>query len=182
MGLAPVSISGGVQQLCAVHRHDGGPLVCLLLYIVWWLFFSRLQGRERWLVPVIAIAAAAVAVMLVQKKVGTAVWTYGIPVCMTVLTAWLTNTRKHQPEHFRTTALLAACCWFGFLAVRLEGFDGSYLPELRWRWTPTSEEELLAADQGSAQGTAQAAAADYTLQPSDWPTIAGRAATAASPA
>jgi len=150
-----------------------GPLVCLLLYIVWWLFFSRLQGRERWLTPVIAIAGAAVVAMLVHKNVRTATWIYGIPVCMTVLTAWLTITRKHQPAHFRTTALLAACCWFGFLAVRLEGFDGSYLPELRWRWTPTSEEALLAADQGSAQGTAQAAAADYTLQPSDWPYYRG---------
>lgn len=161
-----------------------GPLVCLLLYVIWWLFFSRLQGRERWLTPVIAAAAAAIVVLLVEKKVGTAAWTYGIPICLTVLTAWLTITRRHEAAHFRTTAFLAAGCWLWLLAVRLDGFDGSYLPELSWRWTPTSEEALLATDQATAQAatankTAKPeqskplVATNYTLQPSDWPVYRG---------
>lgn len=177
-----------------------GPLVCLLAYVAWWLFLSRLQGRERWLTPGIAAVAAAVVVMLVQKKVGIAVWTYGIPVCLTLLTAWLTLTKQHHAEHFRTTALLAAGCWVWLLAVRLDGLDGSYLPELSWRWTPSSEEALLLDDQRrdaakALDKTAKsselalqntdplhaaanppsklAVATDYALQPSDWPAYRG---------
>ncbi len=183
----------------------GGPLLCLLAYVIWWLFLSRLQGRERWLTPVISAVAATVVVLLVQKKVGTAAWTYGIPICLTVLTAWLTITRQHQATHFRTTALIAVTSWLWLLAVRLDGFDGSYLPELAWRWTLSSEEALLLDDErrpaAKAEGKPALAAdsallntnplstnplnaavnptskptvaADYALQPSDWPVYRG---------
>lgn len=179
-GLLLFQFQGEYNNFIRFIAMMAGPLVCLLAYLIWWLFLSRLQGRERWLTPVIAAAAAAVVVMLVQKKVGTAAWTYGIPVCLTVLTVWLTITRQHQPAHFRMTAILAAGCWLGLLAMRLDGFDGSYLPELSWRWSPTKEEALLAADQAAAankpaqlEQSKPALAADYAIQPSDWPHYRG---------
>ncbi len=57
-GLILFQVQGEYNNFIRFVAMMAGPLLCLLGYVVWWLFFSRLQGRERWLTPLIAIVAA----------------------------------------------------------------------------------------------------------------------------
>jgi outer membrane protein assembly factor BamB len=127
-----------------------GAYVSALLIVVWWLFFSRARWYER--LGALAAMALAVAVMrsLLDKSIiggamGNLTYVLAFPLMALALVAWAFGTRRHSVAvRLATlpTAMLLAC---GLLTLlRTDGVGGETMFQLRWRWTPTAEERLLA--------------------------------------
>jgi outer membrane protein assembly factor BamB len=135
----------------------GGAAVSMLggvgvgvLVILWWLFFSRARWSER----LAAVALMAVGVAAVSRFVhpsisnammGMMLPFYSIPVLSLTLVAWALLARSLSGAARYATmglAILAACA--AFTLVRTDGITGDAESQLRWRWTPTAEERLLA--------------------------------------
>jgi outer membrane protein assembly factor BamB len=124
--------------------------VSALLIVVWWLAFSRARWYER--LGALAAMALAVAVMrpvldrsIVGGAMGNLTYVLAFPLMSLALVAWAFGTRRHSvPVRLATlpTAMLLAC---GFLTLlRTDGIGGETMFQLRWRWTQTAEERLLA--------------------------------------
>jgi outer membrane protein assembly factor BamB len=62
-----------------------------------------------------------------------------------------------------------AVVWSIFLLLRLDGFDGRYMPEIAWRWSPTAEQKLLAKEATGAPLSDSA----WEPQNAQWPGFRG---------
>jgi outer membrane protein assembly factor BamB len=124
--------------------------VSALLIVVWWLAFSRARWYER--LGALAAMALAVAVTrpLIDKSIaggamGNLQYGLALPVMSVALVAWASGTRRRSATVRLASlpaAMLLAC---GLLTLlRTDGIGGSTMFQLRWRWTPTAEERLLA--------------------------------------
>jgi len=123
-----------------------------LAILVWWLGFSKAPWPER----LGAVAAMALALVIVKNishpsiagaGMGMMLYIDGIRIMCLALVAGAVISRGLAPAPRRiamTATLLLAC---GFLALlRTDGLN-SAAPlgaDLRWRWTPSAEELLLA--------------------------------------
>jgi outer membrane protein assembly factor BamB len=144
MYLVPFAIPA-VAETSAIVGFAFVPIIAL-----WWLFFSRAPWLER----IGAFVAMFVALVITrpflhESIVGGAMgylqYPVSLPVACLALVAWAWGTR-HQSALVRRAALPAAillACGFITL-LRTDGVGGGTLFALRWRWTPTAEERLLA--------------------------------------
>jgi outer membrane protein assembly factor BamB len=127
-----------------------GGLLAALAVVVWWLFFSRASWLERVgalaLMPVGVLATKPfVHVSISNGMMGNMLAIYSIPVLSLALVAWALATRRlsDRPRRaFMVASILLACG--AFTLVRTEGVRGEGGADLRWRWTPTPEERMLA--------------------------------------
>ena len=130
-----------------------GPLLCVLLFVIWLLAASRLRVWERLGLLGVALLAGFGSGALSHTSMGTTIWIYGAPLAMFVMLLGLISLRRWSPfPRFGLVSLLLIAGWSSFLVARLDGFDGSYWPEFRWRWTATPEERLLASGPWSGSG------------------------------
>jgi outer membrane protein assembly factor BamB len=153
----------------------------ILLFLVWWLTWSRVRWRERLYVLGAAILISVVTPFLAHKTAGGLLMFYGLPLGLTVWTLGLLALRTVSGER-RTVALCAllVLTGCGFLLVRTEGVDGAFQFALRTRWSPTAEQVYLAerASHGNSANKPVEAAessggATMSLQPGDWPGFRG---------
>ncbi|MBY0587990.1 PQQ-like beta-propeller repeat protein [bacterium] len=119
-----------------------GPLVCTLGFIVYLLGFSRLGWRESLGLLAVSIVAVLVLVFAGHESVRSGLWVYGVPLMMLLVTLGLTLVAKSS-NRFATPALLSLLGWAAFAPARLDGFDGTYIPEFAWRWSPQRGEQRL---------------------------------------
>jgi outer membrane protein assembly factor BamB len=128
-------------------------------------------------VGAVAIILAA-AFWFQHKSLGISILLYGIPVAIIVvaLVSLLTNKAAWPAQRW---VLLAA--WaipiFAWMPLRSEGFMASFMPQLRWRWTPDAETIALQEAQAklsSGQGN-DLKIMQVNLQPGDWPRFRGMA-------
>jgi outer membrane protein assembly factor BamB len=126
-----------------------GGLLSALAVLVWWLFFSRAPWPERLGIIVLVALAVTVTYRLVDASIaggamGFMLTFFSLPAMAAAVGAAVFLTR-HAPSSTRRASLVigvvVACGFFAML--RTDGMlDGR--PQLRWRWTPTPEERLLA--------------------------------------
>ncbi|HET8646717.1 MAG TPA: PQQ-binding-like beta-propeller repeat protein, partial [Vicinamibacteria bacterium] len=123
-----------------------------VVILAWWLFFSRAPWPER-LAPLLLMPLAVLATMrLVHPSIANAgqsrlLPVLSIPVLGAALVAWAAATRRLSPWARRASlaaAVVVACSLF--TVVRTGGVSGEGAMDLHWRWTPTPEEKLLAAE------------------------------------
>jgi outer membrane protein assembly factor BamB len=117
--------------------------------LLWWLFFSRAPWSER----LGAVAIMALAVVLLYQfahisirtgNMGFLVPGYLFFILPPVLVAWAVLTRRSSAGLRRATMVVSLALAAGSLGIlRTEGVKGGGA-ELKWRWTPTAEERLLA--------------------------------------
>jgi outer membrane protein assembly factor BamB len=126
-----------------------GGLVCALIVLVWWLFFSRVPWPERLLVAVLMILAVAVTYRLVDESIaggamGYMLIVFSLPVLAVVLGLAVFLSRHRTSLARRAAVVIGVVLGCGYLTMlRTDGmWDGR--AQLRWRWTPTAEETLLA--------------------------------------
>jgi outer membrane protein assembly factor BamB len=126
-----------------------GGVVGALAIVVWWLFFSRAPWAERLGAMALMIVAPVVTLRVVHESIATGMMgmmlpLYSIPVMSVALVAWAVITRNRSNGIRRSSlaaTLLLACGAFGLL--RTDGVRGAG-SDIHWRWTPTSEQRLLA--------------------------------------
>jgi outer membrane protein assembly factor BamB len=125
-------------------------VVCGLLIVLWWLFFSRAPWRERLGTIVLMIAMLLATRLVVHPSISNAgmgrmMYIFSLPVLALALVCWAVAARRLSGGLRWASlagAILLAC---GVIAlVRTSGVSGDGMLDLRWRWTPTPEERLLA--------------------------------------
>ena len=124
-----------------------GALLCVLLILLWWLFFSRAPWPARVGAIVLMVAGVWTTSLLVHPSIaagmGFVLAEYIAPVLGLALVgaaaASRVLTRRWVPM---VIAIVLACAVFTL--VRTDGVTGDAASQLTWRWTPTAEARLLA--------------------------------------
>ena len=132
--------------------------------LLWWLFLSRAPWLERVGAIVVALAAYFAVRPFLHASIaggmmGMLFPVYAIPsVLVPAFVAWAVVTRK-LPDGVRratmvVTIVLSCAVW---TLARTDGVIGEGTSQLRWRWTPTAEERLLARGDDAPKAAAPAA-------------------------
>jgi outer membrane protein assembly factor BamB len=121
-----------------------------LALLVWWLFFSRARWFDRLGAIAVMVAAVAATYPFLDVSISTGAMGFIFPmlaipgVCLVFVLGAVASTQL--PAGLRRPTMVAAivlACGVWTL-VRTGGFTGSFDNDLAWRWTPTSEQRLLA--------------------------------------
>ena len=137
-----------------------GAILSALAIFVWWVFFSRAPWSERLgaiVLMIVAVAATSrvIHVSIAGGMMGLMFPLYAMQTLSVALVAGAVASRRFPAGRRRTAmvaAILLACGAWAF--VRTDGITGSG-SELKWRWTQTAEERLLAQTAGERFDSAQ---------------------------
>jgi outer membrane protein assembly factor BamB len=145
------------------------------LFVLWWLAASRARWAERFLVFGAAVCFGLGAAFLADKWLGPFLLLPGLPLMLSAWTLGLVVARTWPPRR-RCVSLVGVLglSWGAFLLVRGEGMGGDGQMTLRWRWSPTPEQEYLAELARTGQPAAPAVPRrELRLGPGDWPGFRG---------
>ena len=127
-----------------------GGLALALVIVLWWILFSRAPWSER-LIAIVVMLVAAVAtrpfmhISIQNGMMERMFYIYAVPSTITLaLVAWAVASRHlygRQRWVAMVVAMLAGCAVWTL--VRTDGILGG-VAELKWRWTASAEERLLA--------------------------------------
>jgi outer membrane protein assembly factor BamB len=160
----------GLSPFAQFLAKFNGPMVGTALLVVWWLFFSRLYWRDRFLVLGAFAAACAAAALLCDETFRYGLIMYALPVTTSAWVAWLllTTWLTWPARRLGLVAMFAAAAAVA-CGTRMDGVDGSFSGEFSWRWGQTAEQRFL-AEHKPASGASDEV---VTLQPGDWPGFRG---------
>ena len=156
----------------------------LVVFVSWWIFNRGSSWREKLAMPLVAVAGLAGALALRSPELETkpivSIVLFIIAGGLTLATLWLVATR-YSPAATRRTGLVAITLlmWTPLALIRTSGMSGGALPEMHWRWTPSGEEEFLAARKAATAGREPAPAnpaeppPQLTASETDWPAFRG---------
>lgn len=125
-----------------------GPMAIGVMACVWWAFFSRASFRERWQGLLEVVAIGVLGFLIADKSMrGMSFFFYPFPLALamflivpTVLSQWRSKWRT-------MLTVLAVAAVFGYTSlIRLEGLTGDFDAKITYRWQPTAEDLLLAAN------------------------------------
>jgi outer membrane protein assembly factor BamB len=161
----------------------GAYAALLLVGLGWWLTNGRLSWSERLAGLGIGFGIWTLAGFLCDKSVNHfALGLMALPWWYTIAFAWLVLAGK-QTSRLRLSGLAAlAMLTFGvFTLFRWDGLDGAQHSVVSWRWTPTPEQQFLAAkstqDSTTASKLPTPTARTLTIQSGDWPEFRGLGCT-----
>jgi outer membrane protein assembly factor BamB len=154
--------------------------IVILSFLVWWMGFSRVPWKERWLgLGALIIGAIGAGLLADKKSLGTmgpaGAFMAGFPFALTGWTMWLAICKAldSPPKARRIGLCVVIIGALGFFdLVRWEGLDGGQHSAFGWRWSKTAEDQFLA---GHVARAAESPAATQTLklQMGDWPEFRG---------
>ncbi|MFL6199079.1 MAG: PQQ-binding-like beta-propeller repeat protein [Thermoanaerobaculia bacterium] len=150
-----------------------GGLAGGLVIVVWWAFFSRAPGAERWGAVLLMIVALVATSRLLHESIaggmmGMMFPVYAFPLLSLAFAASVAAGHRLSDGPRRAVMVAAILLASGAWALlRTGGITGEADSDLHWRWSQTPEERLL------AQGGAEPAAI-----PADVPAPAAAAAPA----
>jgi outer membrane protein assembly factor BamB len=157
------------------------PLLATGLFALWWLFFSRVPWKERFLVlglcVVIGIGATFAYDPSWRGMGGMFIFLHVFPVLTSIWIVWLLATMVVRWP-FRRNGLvwLFLLVWGFFGLTRVDGVTGTFSLETSYRWEP-SPEELFAKEVKSGRAAdGKAATTDevvLSLEAGDWPGFRG---------
>jgi outer membrane protein assembly factor BamB len=127
-----------------------GGLVCWLLIVVWWLFFSRARWADRLGGVALMIVALVATRFIVHESISTGAMgmlfpILAIPILSLAFVAWAAASRNlpDRPRRAAMAATILLACGVWTL-IRTGGFTGDGDNDFAWRWSKTPEERLLA--------------------------------------
>jgi len=144
--LVPKFTTGGIVMAISVF----GGLICGLVIIVWWAFFSRAPKSERWIAIILMIVALIVIPRFTHKSIVTGLnnlmyFVYAIPTLTIAFVIWAVITQKLSLRLRRITMVLTILLACGvWTLVRSDSLSGNASAIFSWRWAETNEEKLLA--------------------------------------
>lgn len=144
--------------------------------LAWWSFLSRAPWRERLAVLAGIVIALAGARLLLHESLagagmGVLFLVLALPVVnlALVLALWVARGRPQGTRHVLQAIAITASAG-AFTLLRTGGISGDGRSDLRWRWSTTSEERLLAERAGESPRTVPAVAMSA---PAEWPGFRG---------
>lgn len=118
--------------------------------VIWWLFFSRAAWTERLGAVAIMIASMAATTPFLDPSLATGAmgalfFMLAMPgVCLAFVLAVSATRRSGSGMRLAAITLAMLVASGAWTLVKTAGFTGSFDNDLSWRWTPTSEDRLLA--------------------------------------
>jgi outer membrane protein assembly factor BamB len=170
----PMFLEGGFGRYWMIAML--GPMICCLLLLIWWLTASRATWKERLFGLLGLVAVFAITMLLVEPMMrGPGTIYVTLPMGMTAFALGAAVLRGASPLTRTGLSLFLAIVGFGVsLLLRNDGMDGDYQLTLRWRWSPSPEEQLLAAGFTSSPASQPVSAAtNLTLANPEWPGFRG---------
>jgi len=159
-----------------------GAMATLLLFAIWWLGASRVPAVDRLGFFLLAAVAATLTALVSRKTLGGDVALFmGLPLMMTLWCGWLLVSGKLAwPTRRAGLSIVIVAVWALIACLRIDGVLGKMTEStgIHWRWTPTSEEEYLAARERGEVAVAETApqvTETLTLAEGDWPGFRGPA-------
>jgi outer membrane protein assembly factor BamB len=155
--------------------------VVILSFLVWWMGFSRIEWKDRWLGLGALLGGAIIAGLFEDPKslglMGLAgAFFAAFPFVLTAWTAWIAVCKglatAPKPRRIGLCAVILGCLGF-FDLVRWEGLDGGQHSGFAWRWSQTAEDRFLASHIANARQSPPAQI--LQMQPGDWPEFRGPA-------
>ena len=153
-----------------------GAILSALAILVWWLFFSRTRWFDRLGALVLMIVAMVATSRAVHPSIaggmmGLMFPIFAVQTLSVALVAGVVASRPYPDARRRASAAGAILLGCGvWVLVRTDGVTGSSASELKWRWTPTAEDRLLAQTAHEPFDSAQARrldrAEDRPVEPS----------------
>ena len=148
------------------------------LLVLWWLLASRATWRER-LVGVAGLAILGVVTLQVvhESMIGPGMMMVVFPACLAAFS--LGAILLSQQPTFRRTIValvLAACALSVTSLLRNDGMWGDFALDLHWRFTPSSEDQLVADSQTGDPANLQrfeTPEVEAALAAPDWPAFRG---------
>jgi outer membrane protein assembly factor BamB len=125
-------------------------LACGILLVIWWLFFSRAPWSERIFAVLLMVAGIFITRYLVHVSIrggamGFLMFILIIPAVSIAFVIWALATRNLSTGIRRVTLVAAIVISCGiFTLMRTNGMTGEGNSDLKWRWSQTDEEKLLA--------------------------------------
>jgi outer membrane protein assembly factor BamB len=125
-------------------------VLCALIILLWWLFFSRARWYERLGAIILIIAAAFVEKLVVHPSIaggamGNLSAVLAIPTLCVALVVWAAASRRLAPGARGAAVVVAIVLGcLPWMLLRTGGIDGYGRSDFHWRWTMTAEDRLLA--------------------------------------
>ncbi len=151
-----------------------GAVLLPLTFFGWWWANRRVRLSDRAFgFAVVVGLGAAVAPLVHPSCGGMSLLMFGLPVALTAWTAGMLLARSAPPARQRRVWLAAvALAWGSQTLMRMNGLTGDLHADVRWRWSPTAEEQFL-AEKAQSGDTGSATAAPVVFVPGDWPGFRG---------
>ncbi|MBI3210651.1 MAG: PQQ-like beta-propeller repeat protein [Candidatus Solibacter usitatus] len=129
-----------------------GSLACGVAILLWWLFLSRAAWADR--LGAIAVMAASMYATsrllhesIAKGAMGMLFPVLALPVLSLAFVAWAMASRRLSQGLRRASMVVTILLACGTLTLlQTGGFDGNFKNDLRWRWSQTPEEKLVAAE------------------------------------
>jgi outer membrane protein assembly factor BamB len=155
-----------------------GPLVCSVLMLSWWVTFSRSSGLERLIGCVGVLSALGITIMSLHFTMqGPGMGLLTVPLGMMLF--GVTAIGVHRMLSINRTFIIVVITAAGFgstLLLQSDGMRSDFTMEYAWRWSHSTEEQLLADSpgrQGTGMGEFAAADVDAWLRDPEWPAFRG---------
>ena len=159
-----------------------GPLICGILFAIWLVFGARLGWRHGMLALLFATAVGVATGLCSAPRTGVAYWMYGIPATMLLITVGLMASRSWSSSRRLLSIVVFGSLGWGLLSMlRVEGVDGSYWPQLSWRWQPTAEQRLLSSLVSAGPAALDPPLSSWTPVHVEWPGFRGSARDSRTP-
>lgn len=166
-----LSITPGISNGVRFGFMMLGPSAGVVLFATWLLLASHLRWKQRLILAAAMIVFPAAIAPCVHSSIMLGLLLYGSPVSMLISVVGLRMTeRASERRRMTTIALGLVTVWSPFVLGRINGFRGDYLPEFSWRWTSTSEQQLVDNRPSTAVEPSQA----WKPVDVEWPGFRGR--------
>ena len=135
---------------------------------IWWVFFSRAPGIERWGAIILIIAAMFGTSLLLDNSIATANMglmfiIFSVPVISLAFVIWSVASRNLSVVPRRVTMILTIILSTGmWIFLRTDGMDAELHHEIKWRWAETAEERLLAKNKNETDSLPSSATVSDT--------------------
>lgn len=154
------------------------PIGGALLFVVWWLFFSRADWNDRWsLFGLWAMSGAAALMIFFHRSIGgMAMVMFAIPVVVTVWLIWLLVTpRLDWITRSLGLVIVFLGAWGYFAMLRFDGVYGDFDSQISYRWIDSDESKFMDERTKSklSPKSADTPAATLVRSPGDWPAFRG---------
>jgi outer membrane protein assembly factor BamB len=144
-----------------------------LIILGWWLFNRRVRWTDKLIVLAAVIASPILAKVLSDQTLGPYPITMGLPLVFSAWALWMLLAKKASLGMWRGGLIVSIFLSTAiFTMARMEGLHGAGMPDVRWRWQQTAEEEYLAKRKATT-APAQVKSGTVTLRAGDWPGFRG---------
>jgi outer membrane protein assembly factor BamB len=153
-----------------------GPMILTVLFLVWWVGFSKARWKDRGLAVLATLIIGIGAFFTYDPSFGFfGIVMSSIPLVLTAWVGWLLISPRLQPTA-RKAGFVAAIlvAWLYPSLLRLDGVDGSFAAQISYRWE-TKSEDLFLKEMASRNGPSVIGpeVSAVALRTGDWPAFRG---------